>query len=81
LNQIVAELVANSHLGLTATDRLILLTLADRPKGLRIEEIARLSGSRFRWVARQVATLTKMGILRHVAPGTYALNDRSESQS
>jgi DNA-binding IclR family transcriptional regulator len=57
------------------------MVLADHPRGLRIEEIARLSGSRFRWVARQVSTLTKMGILRHVAPGTYALNNPSELQS
>ena len=80
MNQIVAELLVNPYLSLSATDRLILLTVAKHVTGLRIEDIARFTGSKYRWVARQVSHLAEMGILRRVAPGTYALNDGSETK-
>ena len=80
MNQIATEIITNRFLGLTATDRLIVLIVAEYSAGMRLEEIARLTGSRYRWVARQVSALTQMGVLRRVAPGIYALNDRSESQ-
>jgi len=58
--QPVAEILTQPSFWVDSKHRLIALTLADHPKGLRIEEIARLS-ARFRWVARQVSTLTEMG--------------------
>lgn len=80
MNQIVAEFIVNPTLSLSASDKLILLTVADHIAGMRIEEIAAVTGSRFRWIARQVSKLTQMGILRRVAPGTYALSERNESK-
>lgn len=77
----VAEIISNPYLGLSATDRLILLTLAGHTAGLRTEEIARLSGSRYRWVARQVSAPVKMGLLRRIGPSKYALNDCSKPLS
>ena len=76
----MADFLANTYLGLTPTDKLILLTLADRVSGMRIEEIASAAGSRFRWVAREISKLTDMGIVRRVGPGTYALTDDDETK-
>ena len=80
MNQL-ADFVINSFASSTATERLILLALAERASGMRIEEIARATGSRFRWVAQRVSALTMRGILCRVAPGTYALSNCAESRS
>jgi hypothetical protein len=69
-----------AYLCLTQTDRLILLTLADHVSGLRIEDVARVTGSKFRWGAREISKLAQMGILHRVAPGTYALSEEAEPQ-
>jgi predicted transcriptional regulator len=42
--------------------------------GSRIEDIARLTGSKYRWIATEVSKLTRIGILRRVGPNTYAMN-------
>jgi DNA-binding IclR family transcriptional regulator len=60
---------------------LILLTLADHAVGMRIEEIARITGAKFRWIARQVSKLAQMGIVRRVGPGTYALTESAETRA
>lgn len=73
MNQLVAEYLANPLFSLTATERLILVALSDQATGMRIEDIARVTGSKFRWVARQVSRLLSLGILHRVSPGTYAL--------
>ncbi len=75
MNQIVAAYLANSLLNLSATDRLILMALADHVAGMRIEDIAAATGSKFRWIARQVSKLARMGILHRVSPGKYAIAD------
>lgn len=80
MNQLVAQYLINPYLCLTPTDRLILLSLAERVAGMRIEEIAATTGSKFRWIARQVSKLAQMGILRRVGPGFYALSDGTESK-
>lgn len=80
MNQLVAEYLLNPYLCLTPTDRLILLTLAEHLTGMRIEEVARATGSKFRWVARQVSKLAQMGIIRRVGPGTYVLTDDREKK-
>ena len=80
MNRRVAEYLDNPSLGLTPTDRLILLTLADHATGLRIEDVIRVTGSKFRWVAREISKLAELGILRRVGPGTYALSDNCETR-
>jgi len=80
LNQLVAEFIVNPYLSLSATDKLILVELAEYVSGMRLEDIARATGSKLRWVARQVSKLSQLGLLRRVAPGTYALTDRPEPQ-
>ena len=73
--------LADPNLGLTPTGRVILLHLAQRPSGARIEEIAFSTGSKYRWVESQVSRLTQLNILRRVSPGTYAINtDREVGQ-
>jgi len=47
---------------------------------LRIEDVARVTGSKFRWGAREISKLAQMGILHRVAPGTYALSEEAEPQ-
>lgn len=75
------SILADPNLGLTPTGRVILLHLAQRPSGARIEEIAFSTGSKYRWVESQVSRLTQLNILRRVSPGTYAINtDREVGQ-
>ena len=78
MNPQIAEFLISPCFSLTATDRLILVTLANHATGMRIADIARLSGSKFRSIARQVSKLAQMGILRRVAAGAYALSDQAE---
>ncbi|MGB8478555.1 MAG: hypothetical protein WCE63_06910 [Acidobacteriaceae bacterium] len=81
MNQLLESILFDLSLALTATDRIILLSLSAYPLGQRIEDIARSTGSKYRWVANQVSKLTRLGILRRVAPNTYAINtDREVSQ-
>ena len=63
---------------MTATDRLILLVLAAHPEGQRVEYIASATGSNFRWVENETTKMTRLGVLRRVAPGTYAIGNDSE---
>ena len=78
MNQLVADLLANTYLCLTPTDKLILLAIAEHATGMRIEEVARSIGCRLRWVARQISTLTRMGILSRVGPSMYGLSGNAE---
>jgi len=81
MNPILESILFDLSLALTATDRIILLSLSAYPLGQRIEDIARLTGSKYRWIANQVSKLTRLGVLRRVAPNTYAINsDREVSQ-
>jgi hypothetical protein len=76
----VQSILGDPRLGLTPTSRVILLHLAHRPSGARIEEIAFSTGSKYRWVESQVSRLTQLSILRRVSPGTYAINIDREVQ-
>jgi hypothetical protein len=76
----VQSILGDPNLGLTATGRVIILHLAQRPSGARVEEIAFSTGSKYRWVESQASRLTRLGILRRVAPGTYAINTDREVQ-
>jgi len=76
----VQSILGDPNLGLTATSRVILLYLAQRPSGARIEEIAFSTGSKYRWVESQVSHLTQINILHRVSPGTYAINPDREVQ-
>jgi hypothetical protein len=74
MTQLLDRILGDPNLGLSATARIILLHLAQSPAGSRIEDIARLTGSKYRWVENHVSKLTRAGILRRVAPNTYAIN-------
>lgn len=74
MNDFLEQILGNPTLGLTPTDRIILFHLAQSPLGSRIEDIARLTGSKYRWIATEVSKLTRIGILRRVGPNTYAMN-------
>lgn len=74
MDEPLSTILANESLALTATDRIILLHLAQSPAGERIEEIARLTGSKYRWIESEVFKLTRIGILCRVAPNRYAIN-------
>jgi len=80
LNPTVADFLSNTYLCLTPTDRLILLSLAERMAGMRIEDLAHVTGAKFRWLARRVGRLTELGLVRRVAPGKYALIDSVETK-
>jgi predicted transcriptional regulator len=75
LNKFLEAILSDLSLGLTATDRVILLHLAQDLAGSRIEDIARSTGSRYRRIENQVSKLTRLGILQRVRPNTYAIND------
>ena len=74
MNELIESILGNPSLGLTATDRIVLLHLASYPEGQRVEEIARITGSRYRWIENETHKLTQLGVLRRVAPNTYAVN-------
>jgi hypothetical protein len=74
MNELLATILGDPTLWLTATDRLILLLLAQSPAGSRVDDIARATGSKYRWIATEVSKLARIGILRRVAPNTYAIN-------
>ena len=44
-------------------------------------DIARFTGSKYRWIATEVSRLTRIGVLRRVAPNTYAIDPGFEAQS
>ena len=72
------SILGDPNLGLTATDRVVLIYLAQYPEGQRLEDIARFTGSRYRWVENEAYKLTQIGVLRRVAPNTYAINPEFE---
>ncbi|MGA2167513.1 MAG: hypothetical protein ABSG62_04835 [Terracidiphilus sp.] len=74
MNELLESILGDSSLGLTATDRVVLIHLAKHPAGQRVEDIARSTGSRYRWVENEAHKLTQLGILRRLAPNTYAVN-------
>jgi hypothetical protein len=74
MNQILENILGDPRLGLTATDRVVLIHLAKYPAGQRVEDIARSTGSRYRWVENEAHKLTQLGVLRRLAPNTYAIN-------
>jgi len=74
MNQLLETILGDPNLGLTATDRVVLIHLAKFPEGQRVEAIARCTGSRYRWVENETHKLTQLGILRRLAPNTYAIN-------
>ena len=74
MNERLERILGNPNLGLTPTDRIVLFHLTQHPLGSRIEDIARFTGSKYRWVATEVSKLTRIGILRRVGPNTYAMN-------
>jgi hypothetical protein len=74
------SILGDPSLCFTATDRIILLHLSQYPTGSRIEDIARSTGSKYRWIENQVSRLTRIGILQRVAPNTYAINKDREGQ-
>ena len=80
MNQLIAEFLINPYLSLTATDKLVLLTLAEHVTGLRVEELAHVSGAKFRWLAKRVGRLTELGLVRRIEPGKYALSDCVETR-
>jgi hypothetical protein len=78
VNQSLERILGDHSLGLAATARIILLYLAQSPSGARIEDIARYTGSGYRWIEKQVSKLTRVGILRRVGRNTYAINTDRE---
>jgi predicted transcriptional regulator len=74
MHELLESILGDPSLGLTATDRIVLIHLAQYPEGLRVEDIARSTGSRYRWVENEACKLAQLGILRRVAPNTYAIN-------
>ena len=78
MHESLESILGDPSLGLTATDRIILIHLAQYPEGQRVEDIARLTGSRYRWVENEAYKLAQTGILRRVAPNTYAINPEFE---
>ena len=78
MKELIQQYFTNPYLNLTATDRLVLLILTEHITGLRIEDIARATGSRFRWMQREISRLTGLGVLRRVSPGTYTINPDPE---
>ncbi|MGB8477324.1 MAG: hypothetical protein WCE63_00605 [Acidobacteriaceae bacterium] len=76
MNQFLESILLDLSVGLTATDRVILLFLGEYPLGQRIEDIARSTGSKYRQIANEISKLTRMGLLRRVSPATYAINTR-----
>jgi hypothetical protein len=80
VNELLENILGDPTLGLTATDRIILLHLGQYPAGCRIEYIARCTGSRYRWIEKQVSKLTRIGLLQRVGPNTYAINSAREVQ-
>lgn len=78
MKELIQEYIMNPCVSLTATDKLILLTLAEHVTGLRIEDIARVTGSKFRWMQREISRLTRLGVLRRVSPGTYSIKPDPE---
>lgn len=80
MDDTLANILSDPNHGLTATSRVILLHLVQCPYGARIEEIAFSTGCKYRWVEAQVSRLTRLEILRRVAPGTYAINADREVQ-
>jgi len=80
MNELVENILGDPTLELTATDRIILLHLGQHPSGSRIEDIARCTGSKYRWVENQVSKLTRVGLLQRVGPNTYAINSTRQVQ-
>ena len=81
VNNLLESILGDPNLGLTATDRMILLCLQQFPEGCRVEDIAKLTGSKYRWIESEVLRLTRIGVLRRVAPNTYAIeSDRGVSK-
>jgi len=78
MHESLESILGDPSLGLTATDRIILIHLAQYPEGQRVEDFARLTGSRYRWVENEACKLAQTGILRRVAPNTYAINPEFE---
>jgi len=74
MTECIATILADPALGLTATDRLILLLLAQSPAGSRVEDIAHTTGSKYRWVENEVSKLTRLGVIRRIGPNTYTIN-------
>lgn len=70
----IESILTNPALELTPTDRLVVLQLAQSPSGLRIDDIAKSTGSKYRWIENEVLRLTRIGVLLRVAPNTYAIN-------
>jgi hypothetical protein len=73
VNDLLESILGDPTLRLTPTDRMILLCLQQFPQGCRVEDIARLTGSKYRWIESEVSRLTRIGVLRRVAPNTYAV--------
>jgi hypothetical protein len=80
VNLLLENILGDPNFGLTATDRIILIHLAQHPSGARIEDIASGTGSKYRWVENQVSKLTRIGLLRRTGPNTYAVNSAREVQ-
>jgi predicted DNA-binding transcriptional regulator len=70
-----------STFGLPATARIILMYLVNLPNGARIEDIARDTGSKYRWVEATVLKLHRETVLQRVGPNSYALNPASAGQT
>jgi hypothetical protein len=74
MHELLETILGTQRLGLTATDRVVLIHLAQYPGGQRVEDIARSTGSRYRWIENEAYKLTQISVLRRVAPNTYAIN-------
>jgi hypothetical protein len=74
MQKLLESVLGDLTLGLTATDRVVLFHLAQYPEGQRVEDIARLTGSRYRWIENEAYKLVQLGVLRRVGPNTYAIN-------
>jgi hypothetical protein len=74
MDQAIETILNYPNLGLTATDRFLVLHLSKYPAGQRIEDIARLTGSKYQRVAVETYKLARLGVLTRTAPNAYAVN-------
>ena len=74
MDQRISTIFSDEALELTATDKVIILHLAQYPDGLSVEEICHATGSKFRWIEKEVSRLTRLGVLIRIAPNTYTID-------
>jgi hypothetical protein len=73
--------LADPALGLSGTDRVIILHLAQSPTELRVKDLARSTGSGCRGIKNAARKLTDLGDLLRVTPNAFRISPEFGAQS